>query len=182
MRLNILSWNYGTKALYLQQIQEEGTKVPSFLFMEVEKLKYKVKELLEEFFKQEEFSGYFTVGQHLTSKKLMVFIDGDEAVSYTICRKISRYLESHFDEHQWLGEKYTLEVSSPGIDRPLIMARQFAKHQGRKADVSLKDGSVMNGLLKEISDTEVIISKDSQDQKVEIQNIEEMKIIVSFKS
>ncbi len=177
-----LSWNYGTKALYLRQIQEEGTKVPSFLFMELEKLKYKVNDLLEEFFKQAEFEAYFPVGLNLTNKKLMVFIDGDKAVSYEICRKTSRFLESHFDEHQWLGQKYTLEVSSPGIDKPLKMPRQFAKHQGRKAKVSLKDGSVISGLLKDISTEKITLDTESAEQIVEIQNIEEMKIIVSFKS
>ncbi len=150
--------------------------------MELEKLKYKVNELLDKFFEQEEFKAYFPVGLHLTNKKLRVFIDGDEAVSYQICRKTSRFLESHFDEHQWLGQKYTLEVSSPGIDRPLKMARQFAKHEGRKADVTLKDGSSISGKLAEISADQIKITHKNQEQTVEIQNIEEMKIIVSFKS
>ena len=65
------------------------------------------------------------------------------------CRQMSRHLEQYIDEKAWLGEKYILEVSSPGIERPLQLRRQYLKNIGRKLTVKLwKDGDVTGKLTK----------------------------------
>ena len=105
-------------------------------------IEQKIEDLLSEKFKETDFDDFFIVAIKLhTNNKLEVFIDSDSSLPLSKCQQISRYLESYIDTHQWLGEKYILEVSSPGISRPLTLVRQYKKNIGRKLAVNfLEDG------------------------------------------
>ena len=52
------------------------------------------------------------------------------------CGSVSRALEPFLDEHEDLSEQYVLEVSSPGVDRPLVRARDFARFSGERVAVN----------------------------------------------
>lgn len=105
-------------------------------------IEQKIETLLVEKFKEEDYADFFIVAIKLhANNKLEVFIDSDTSLPLSKCQKISRYLEGHIDENQWLGEKYVIEVSSPGVSRPLIMVRQYKKNIGRKLAINfLEDG------------------------------------------
>ncbi|MEM6963210.1 MAG: ribosome maturation factor [Bacteroidota bacterium] len=111
-----------------------------------------IEKLLLEKFEEEEYADCFIIEVMQNNKKLQVFIDSDSNIDFTKCRKISRYLEEHIEENNWLGEKYILEVSSPGIDRPLKFPRQYKKNVGRKIDVHTIDGEKITGTLIETND------------------------------
>ena len=133
----------------------------------------KITELLNKKFQEEEFEDCFIVEIVLNNKKLNVFIDCDSGVTFEKCRKLSRYLESYIDEEGWLGEKYTLEVSSPGIGRPLVLARQYKKNIGRKVEVSLLEGKAEEGKLIAVNDETIVIEykqriKEGKKKKTEI--------------
>lgn len=75
---------------------------------------------------------------------LRVYIDkppaedgGDRYVSIDECELVSRYLSDRLDEEDAIEENYTLEVSSPGIDRPLIREQDYTRYAGRPVDVRL---------------------------------------------
>jgi ribosome maturation factor RimP len=55
------------------------------------------------------------------------------------CASVSRALESWLDEHEALSNRYVLEVSSPGVDRPLIRPRDFARFRGERVAVVGRD-------------------------------------------
>ena len=96
----------------------------------------KIESLLEVKFQEEEFTDCFLIEVKLhANKKLDVFIDSDAGVTFEKCQKISRYLEQYLDEEGWLGDSYVLEVSSPGISRPLKLLRQYPRNIGRKVEV-----------------------------------------------
>ncbi len=123
------------------------------------------------------------------AKKIEVFLDSDTAVSYEICRKVSRFVEEIIDESKEFGEKYTLEVSSAGLSRPLKFHRQYLKNIGRKIKVRTKEGKV-EGILKEVTENEIcveieVIEKKPKkiikvEKKLEMNNIIETKVKVSF--
>jgi ribosome maturation factor RimP len=120
----------------------------------------KITDLLEDLFKTEEFSDCFLVEVKLhANQKLEVFMDGDNGITFARCQRTSRYLEKYIDEEGWLGEKYILEVSSPGIGRPLKLRRQFPKNVGRKVEVTLTEGTVKSGTLVEVNDTVLVIEE-----------------------
>lgn len=105
-------------------------------------IEQKIATLLVEKFQEEDYIDFFIVEIKMHSNnKLEVFMDSDTSLPLSKCQKISRYLEYHIDENQWLGEKYIIEVSSPGISRPLTLVRQYQKNIGRKLAINfLKDG------------------------------------------
>ncbi len=153
----------------------------------------KIKALLEEKFREDAFSDCFLVDLKLhANNKLEVFIDSDFGISFEQCQKISRYLEQYLDEELWLGEKYVLEVSSPGVGRPLMMQRQYPKNVGRKVEVKLKEGGKRSGVLKEVEEDRIVLeekvrTKEGKRKKTELveteidfNSIEETKVKITF--
>ncbi len=115
--------------------------------------------LTDKFAEDEAFADCFTVDIELTpSKKLSVFIDSDSGFSFEKCQKISRHLESHIDTNGWLGEKYILEVSSPGIGRPLKFPRQYKNNIGRNLVVTMKEQELpVSGAILSADEQQVIL-------------------------
>ncbi len=75
---------------------------------------------------------------------LKIRIDRQDAgigsgVTVDECAKVSRALEAHLDEREDLSAQYVLEVSSPGVDRPLIRSRDFERFRGEKVALNGKE-------------------------------------------
>ncbi|CAN5837600.1 ribosome maturation factor RimP [soil metagenome] len=64
---------------------------------------------------------------------------GADGVSVDDCSRVSRALEERLDESPDLSERYVLEVSSPGVERPLVRSRDFERFAGR--EISVRTGS-----------------------------------------
>lgn len=117
-----------------------------------------ITNLLEQFFAtEEEFRDCFVVDVNHSNKKLEVFVDSDSAMTFAKCQRISRYLEGYLDEEKPLGEEYILDVSSPGVDRPLKFYRQYLKNVGRTLEVTTTEGETYSGQLKAATPTEVTL-------------------------
>ena len=153
-----------------------------------------LSKLLEEKFNEEEFNDCFLVEiKAHQNKKVEVFVDSDSSLTLDRCRQLSRFLEKHIDENGWLGEKYTLEVSSPGIGRPLQFLRQYTKNIGRKVEVILLEGDPKTGHLIQANEQGILIEeklrvKEGKKKKTIIEqteipfnNIKETKVKISFK-
>ena len=121
----------------------------------------RIAHLLEEKYTTDEaFADCFTVDIELKpGQKLYVFADSDSGMTFEKCQKLSRYLESHLDTNGWLGDKYLLEVSSPGIGRPFKFLRQYLNNLGRTVEVTLKDKTRQTGLLKAADENQVILQQ-----------------------
>ena len=156
----------------------------------------KIKELLEVKYKEDDYSDCYTVDVSQNNTKVEVYIDCDDRLDLGKCQKISRYLESIIDENGWLGEKYTLEVSSPGATRPLI-PRQYPKHIGRKVKVKVntethEEESKFEGKLESVAESSIVISfieiervkkkkiKTEVMKTIDFDDIKEIKVIISF--
>ncbi|MBP7272210.1 MAG: ribosome maturation factor [Saprospiraceae bacterium] len=119
-----------------------------------------IEELLLQKFEQPAFSDCFIVEIKLANpNRLEVFVDSDTGISLEKCQKISRYLEQHLEEKKWLSENYTLEVSSPGINRPLKFVRQYKKNIGRTLDITLSDNTIKKGVLLNADDEQILIEE-----------------------
>ncbi|CAN5372479.1 ribosome maturation factor RimP [soil metagenome] len=88
----------------------------------------------------------------LPGNKIQVFLDADAGIKIETCVEVSRYLEKHIDEEGWLGEKYILEVSSPGMDSPLKVLRQYQRRIGGELAVVKNDGVKIEGTLKQYNE------------------------------
>ncbi len=142
-----------------------------------------IAKVLNERFKEEDLATCFLIDiKTSASNKLTVFVDADDQLTIEKCRKISRFLEDKIEQNEWLPEHYTLEVSSPGLDKPLKFKRQYAKQVGRTAAIVLSDGQKIEGRIRSVSEQFLTIELDDNDHReISWDDIEETKILVSFK-
>jgi ribosome maturation factor RimP len=87
--------------------------------------------------------------------------DSERGYGVTVdhCARVSRRLEAWLDEHPGLPERYVLEVSSPGVERPLVKRRDFVRFAGREVDLKGDVGGVgfkgrLRGVLRGVEDRE----------------------------
>lgn len=135
--------------------------------------------------------GHFLVGveQKQGSKKISVFIDGDKGVNIEACRLVSKAISAKLDELDYGDEAYYLEVSSPGVDRPLIMQRQYPQHIGRELSVKLKGNNELTGKLMTVNELGITLLlkdkkkayKNATEKSLSFDEIAESNVLISFK-
>lgn len=120
-----------------------------------------ILDLLQDKFLEPEFQDCFCleVKEVQKGRKIEVYVDCDEGVTFSKCQKISRYLEEHLDGSKLVKEDYILEVSSPGASRPLTLPRQYPKHIGRKLEVKLTSGEMLEGRLTDVTDLGIVLNR-----------------------
>ena len=95
---------------------------------------------------------------------LRVYIDKEGGITIDDCEIISRALSDLLDEKDYIDEAYILEVSSPGLGRPLKKDKDFARSIGEEVDVKLfkpiEKQKEFSGILESYNDTEVTIRLD----------------------
>lgn len=140
--------------------KREPLKVPSFLLhiLNLALIVDELTRLLDIKFEEEDFNDcYIYEITANTANKVVVYIDADSYLDFKKCQQISRYLEEFIDEKGWLGEKYTLDVSSPGIEKPLKFKRQYIKNIGRTINVKTIEDEELQGELKSVRDEDIVI-------------------------
>ncbi|MDB5228336.1 MAG: hypothetical protein JWN78_2529, partial [Bacteroidota bacterium] len=88
----------------------------------------------------------------LLNNRIQIFADGKVNITIDQCASISRYIENYLETNGLVGEKYTLEVSSPGLDQPLKIKQQFEKQKSKMVDVVLKNGNKITGTLEDFDE------------------------------
>ena len=136
--------------------------------------------------------GQFLVDVIVTAKrgpgKVLVLVDGDEGVNIDQCGEISRQLSKDLDDSGLLNDQYMLEVSTPGVDQPLRLKRQYKKHVGRTLKLKLAEKTV-EGKLANVADDKITLNQEigSGKQKeiatleIPFGEIEKALVMVSFK-
>lgn len=122
--------------------------------------------------------------------RLEILIDGDNGVSIQDCAEISRHVGFYLEEEEAIAHAYRLEVSSPGIDAPLVSIRQYHKNIGRNVQVQLHSGEAKEGRLLEVTDEYIVIIEKVKEKgkkavecqsKIPFENIKTTKVVISFK-
>ncbi|HEY8401678.1 MAG TPA: ribosome maturation factor RimP [Cytophagaceae bacterium] len=136
---------------------------------------------------------HFIVDIHISGspvmRKVTVVLDGDSGISVEDCAKISRVLGNTIEERDLIPTAYLLEVTSPGLDEPLKLKRQYQKNVGRKLSITLKNESVMTGKLEEVREESILIQAEKKEKKkviatpveVPFNDIKKSNVLVSFK-
>ena len=84
---------------------------------------------------------------HKGPKKVLIIIDSDKGVTIDDCANLSREISKAFDDLQLFDDSYMLEVSTPGLDQPLRLARQYYKNIGRRIKVVTHQQAVEGKLV-----------------------------------
>jgi ribosome maturation factor RimP len=89
---------------------------------------------------------------------IKIFLDADSGLGIEKCIKINRALYKIMEEMAIYPEgDFSLEVSSPGVDEPLKMHRQYVKNMGRDVEITLNDDSIQSGKLIAVNEQDVQI-------------------------
>ena len=123
------------------------------------------------------------------TNNIKVFIDADEGVNLAVLIEYNRKLYKFIEENAlYLDGDFSLEVSSPGLDEPLKMIRQYKKNIGRFVDVLLNDATKKEGKLIEATEDGIIIEyeigkgkkKEIKQETILFTDIKHTKIQIKF--
>jgi ribosome maturation factor RimP len=134
-------------------------------------------------------AGYFledinivSPGQH---RILTVIVDGATALNLDQVTVASKLVSELLDDAPFMGETpFTLEVTSPGIDRPLTLPRHFAKNADRLLKVTQTDGEVVTGRILSNSENDVTLTvtekKEVKEVTIAFADIKRAQVEIEF--
>jgi len=115
------------------------------------------------------------------SRLLRIFIDTAGGVTLDQCTEVSREIAEMLDRKDLIENSYRLEVSSPGIDRPLKSHRDFERNLRRRVRIqyiSNADNVVtQTGLIKEVHEDRVVLAEGDNEVPILIESIRSAKIL-----
>lgn len=114
---------------------------------------------------------------------LRIYIDHDEGVTLARCTEASRVISDILDQKDLIATRYRLEVSSPGIDRPLTEEKHFVRNAGKTVRIEMrKDGMIkqIEGTLLGVDGEEIVVQHKDNIEKISMRDIITAKIVVSW--
>jgi len=114
-----------------------------------------------------------------------VYIDAaGRAVTVDDCEAVSREVSATLDVHDPVSGRYTLEVSSPGLDRPLFTPAQFARFVGREAKIELNmplnGRRRFQGPITAVEGSDIVVSQDGAAVRFAHANIHKARLVPDF--
>jgi len=115
---------------------------------------------------------------------LRLFIDHENGINVDDCAEVSRQVGAILDVEDPIGSEYNLEVSSPGVDRPLFDLAQFQAVIGEtitvKLSMPLNGRRKFKGILETIENDILIVVVDGQDYELLFSNIDKANLVAKF--
>ena len=115
---------------------------------------------------------------------LRVYIDHEKGITLDDCGAVSHQLSGVLDVEDPIQGHYDLEVSSPGLDRPLFTAEHFARFRGHKAVIKLavkQDGRrKLKGVLAGLREESVLLALDGETLEIPLANVDSARLEPEF--
>ena len=112
-----------------------------------------------------------------------IYVDGEKNVSADNLADISREINTIIEEQNLIKGSYRLDVSTPGVDRPLKYLKQFPKHLNRNFEITYNTGTeikTITGKLLGLKGEELTFLSEKNNLIVEFKNITKAKVLISF--
>jgi ribosome maturation factor RimP len=132
--------------------------------------------------------GYELVGVEYLSQGrrslLRIYIDHSDGINVHDCERVSHQVSGVLDVEDVIRGQYTLEVSSPGLDRPLFTKEQFERYIGSEVNIRLsiaqQGRKKFKGILRGIDDTNVFLNVDEEEISLPFNAIEKANLVPVF--
>jgi ribosome maturation factor RimP len=112
---------------------------------------------------------------------LRVAVDKDGGVTLDDIADATKQVSRLLDSSDVMGEQpYTLEVTSPGTDRPLTLPRHWRRNEGRLVKVTLTDGRAVTGRITEADDSRAVVDVDGAKHEVAYDDVAKAKVQIEF--
>ena len=116
-----------------------------------------------------EFSG------NISNQILRIFIDKNSGISINDCEKVSKHISKVLDSENGIGENYSLEVSSPGLDRKFFKDSQYASYIGHVLKVKFLGNEdkflTLKGLLVRTSEKSIFLKSNNKEFEIYFKSI-----------
>jgi ribosome maturation factor RimP len=136
-----------------------------------------------------EKAGFFLEDVHVVSpgkhRIVTCIVDGQAPLNLDQVTSVSRDISELLDAADFMDDAaFTLEVTSPGVDRPLTLPRHWYKNVNRLVKVINQDGSVVNGRITTVEDSQVVLVEDikgkTKEHLVQFANIKRATVEIEF--
>ncbi len=119
------------------------------------------------------------LARYRKDSRLQIFVDSDNGVKLDDCARLSRRIETIIEENAVFGSGYTLEVSSPGLDRPLLTARDFRRRVGETIQLIFNDLDIaaVKGELISADDVMLELKMSDGTRKINLDQVKMGKIL-----
>ena len=115
---------------------------------------------------------------------LRIFVEREEGVSVDLCAEVSRHVSDLLDVEEIMLSAYTLEVSSPGMDRLLFKSEQYAAHVGERLDVRLnhpfEGRKKFVGTLAGLENNTVVLQVGEDEYLLPLENVQKARLVPMF--
>lgn len=124
---------------------------------------------------------YLSQGKH---SKLRVYIDSADGVNVDDCAAVSRHVSDILDVEEFSNNTYTLEVSSPGLDRILFKEDQYEGSVGEQVEVRLnfpfEGRKKFVGMLAAVQEHMAVVQIDDEEYLLPLENIQRARVVPVF--
>lgn len=118
------------------------------------------------------------------SSLLRIYIESELGIDIEDCEKVSRQVSSILDVEDPISGEYTLEVSSPGTDRPLFTVEQFARYVASEVSLRMRtaiDGRrKFKGIITKVEEGNIGLQVDDQEYVLPHANVEKANIVFQY--
>lgn len=115
---------------------------------------------------------------------LRIYIDSESGIDLEDCERVSRQISAVLDVEDPMPSRYALEVSSPGLDRPLRKREHFERHRDEIVKVRLdraRDGRRnFKGRLVSVSDDEIVVEVDTEHYALALADVHSAQLVVEL--
>lgn len=166
-------------------LSEVELKSPAFLLEGTDMQKHYLQDLIEPLVVK---AGYelvrvMSIGQ--VNQTLQVMIDNTDGTDITVddCAKVSRLLSAMLDEKDPIADKYSLEVSSPGLDRPLTKLEHFKRYKGYEikleTDEKMDNRKRFKGKIADVDNENVVLTDGDAQYTIPFVLINKAKLVIT---
>jgi len=155
------------------------------IFVSMDLLKQKIAQIAKE---TSERNNLFLIDLILRgneSKRIIeVYIDGESIVTADILAAISREIDDRIYKEELISGSYRLDVSTPGVERPLKYLQQYVKHIGRKMQMKVNlngEEKEFTGKLLQIEESNLFFDIENVESLIKFEQIISAKVIISFR-
>mgnify|MGYP000710293777 FL=1 len=124
---------------------------------------------------------FISAGKHSV---LRLFIDHEDGINVDDCAEVSRQVSAILDVEDPISTEYNLEVSSPGLDRPLFEKAHFEAVVGETIEVKLSmplnGRRKFKGLLEAVEGDTLVVVVDGQDYELVLTNVDKANLVPNF--
>lgn len=128
--------------------------------------------------------GYELVGVERINKIVRVYIDRPEGIDISDCERVNNQIEGMLEVENPIHGQYTLEVSSPGIDRPLFTLTHYTKFIGHKIKIRLTQPinarRTLSGVLQQVEDHSITLLTEGVEHKLPYDQIQRAHVVPDF--